>query len=443
LTRYNDLLRGCAASPAIRGGGVYVRGLIALAQRCRFIVGCVKRRPSTLIGCVGAVVACISIAAGVDTPTSRATSSPTFVSNSGVTLTYSSVDRTAAVARPASVQTGDVLVADVFDSNATSVSAPAGWKRVVQRTSSASTTSHAAIYVKVAGSSEPSSYTFSNATPGGIWTALEVAISAYRGVDQSDPVNAAAFNETAQSGSGTTASSASVPVTVDGAMIHAFSAFKTYTSTASGPSGATVDFDNYWSTGTTHFAVSHDAMSSAGIAQRSFTSTGLYDPSLTAVVALKPANAARVPYATPVRLGAGAAQVQGSTSLPLAAPVSIAPNDVVVAVLYSAFGRTVTAPSGWSILDQSASKAVLVHRGGTTEPADGKYLFTVSGSTDYLSGVIAVYRNAAFPVEAHVLTSPASSTSTPTAATRVANGSNRMVVSWLSVPYTNSTVLRV
>jgi Bacterial Ig domain len=88
------------------------------------------------------------------------------------------------VAAPAGVQSGDVLVAAIDVRGTPAITAPAGWTLV--RVDEIATTMRQAVYVRVAGGSEPSSYTWSfsksQAAVGGIL--------AYTGVDTASPVDA-------------------------------------------------------------------------------------------------------------------------------------------------------------------------------------------------------------------------------------------------------------
>lgn len=89
-----------------------------------------------------------------------------------------------SVARPAGVAAGHVLLASVDARGGPSVTPPAGWQLV--RLDAAGTTMRKATYVKVAGSAEPASYTWSLSSA----QSAVVALTAYSGVSTTGPVDA-------------------------------------------------------------------------------------------------------------------------------------------------------------------------------------------------------------------------------------------------------------
>lgn len=358
----------------------------------------------------------------------RAADAPTFVGASSPVIVYTNggTDRTVAIPKPSGVQAGDVLVAQVFDSLLGALTVPAGWSLVAEREAGAH---HLGVYLKVAGSSEPSSYSWTGA-PESAWPYVVGSMSAYRGVDGLEPVVSAAIRANPNAGgTGTSASSASIPVGVENAMIHTYATFQTYDQTYTPPSGATVDYHVWWNTDARHFAGTHDVQAAPGVVQRTFASTGIFNSPLVAIVALRPAGDMGL-YPSPVRMSEVAGL--GGASVTVTLPVTVSPGDVLVAVAYSSFGRTIAVPAGWTQIDQSGKKAVLLRVADGTDPPTGTYSFSNTGGTDIMSVVLGVYRNAEFPVEAHVLSSPAGSTSTPTADPLTPGGANRMIVSWVA-----------
>ena len=103
----------------------------------------------------------------------------------GATADESSVTRSSiTIQRPAGVAAGHVLVAAIGSNYDTTISAPSGWTAVRQDVADKAV--RQSVYVKVAGSSEPSSYTWildgSRRVAGGI--------TAYSGVDTAQPIDA-------------------------------------------------------------------------------------------------------------------------------------------------------------------------------------------------------------------------------------------------------------
>lgn len=102
-----------------------------------------------------------------------------------------------------------------------------------------------------------------------------------------------------------------------------------------------------------------------------------------------------------------------------ASPLVITPPAVTVgqlelAIIYAGGGRTVTAPSGWSVLASNSSQAnvslwVLAHLAASGDPAT--WSFTTSGAA---AGLIIVYSNA-MPVATPTMQATEATTATPPA----------------------------
>lgn len=101
----------------------------------------------------------------------------------GAGQTVSSTGTTIAFNKPTGLAAGDVLLAFVSDYHNTSITAPSGWVQIGSTTTDTSNDGHTAWY-KVAGASEPTSYTF---TGGASY--MVGSIIAYSGVDNNQPVN--------------------------------------------------------------------------------------------------------------------------------------------------------------------------------------------------------------------------------------------------------------
>lgn len=107
---------------------------------------------------------------------------PTFVANSQTT----GFNGPVTVTRPVGTQAGDVLIAQITADDTNSVSAP-GWTLIRQDKDVGEGFWQAILY-RVAGASEPASYTLtpSQSAPGEI----VFGVNAYRGVDTANPINA-------------------------------------------------------------------------------------------------------------------------------------------------------------------------------------------------------------------------------------------------------------
>lgn len=116
---------------------------------------------------------------------------------------------TITIARPAQSTAGNVLVAAIGANDDAAIATPSGWTLVRENVTAAVRQS---VYVKVTGSAEPSSYTW---TLSGI-RRVAGGITAYAGVDPAQPVEAvnASVNP-----SGTAVPAPGVTTTTDGAML--------------------------------------------------------------------------------------------------------------------------------------------------------------------------------------------------------------------------------
>lgn len=92
-------------------------------------------------------------------------------------------DTSVAANKPAGVVSGDLLLA-VFTNNNQTVSRPSGWTQLFYTPASTGNVWATGVYYKVAGASEPTSYTFSvpSAAP------LVLSITAWSGVDNTTPI---------------------------------------------------------------------------------------------------------------------------------------------------------------------------------------------------------------------------------------------------------------
>ena len=132
----------------------------------------------------------------------------------GSSSSESSSSRTSmTISRPSGTQAGHVMLASVVVNDDDVISAPAGWTVVRQDT--ISNTLRQAIYYRVAGSSEPSAYTWT--LPD--WRRIAGGITAYSGVNTTTPIDAhAAFVQTTAT---TAVTAPSVTTTVaDARLLH-------------------------------------------------------------------------------------------------------------------------------------------------------------------------------------------------------------------------------
>jgi len=155
-------------------------------------------------------------------------------------ITYSSsstatgTDNFITVSKPSTVQSGDVMIAQlVFDGGDTiTVTPPSGWT-LVRRTNNSGNVGLAS-YWKAATGSEPGSYTW-NLSSQKTWAA---GIAAYAGVDAASPIHVSS----GATGTSTPISAASVTTTEAGGLLLALFGIETST-TVTPPAGMTERFD--------------------------------------------------------------------------------------------------------------------------------------------------------------------------------------------------------
>jgi Tfp pilus assembly protein PilV len=185
-----------------------------------------------------------TISAADDDPTTTnvtTSSAPTAVTQNGPTLTlsgggnsiglnqYTTVQSTIAfrsaasavtaggtsvtVTTPSGTTSGDVLLAAIMIDSNGSIPTPSGWTLI--RTDAANTTVRLGLFYKVAGSSEPASYTFSGLPTNSY---VVSGINAYSGVDTSSPIDVSGSS----TGTSATASAPSLTTTQTNTQLVAF-----------------------------------------------------------------------------------------------------------------------------------------------------------------------------------------------------------------------------
>lgn len=156
-----------------------------------------QRRPGSLrvlFGC-GVLLGAFGLPAGA------ARASITFVAGNGNANAGGTTS--LAITKPRGLAAGDVMVATVGASGTGALSAPSGWTQIADTTTQ--TALRQTSYYRVAGSSEPASYTFSL----GSSRTASGGIVAYRGVNATTPIDASA-SATGAAGNGV---APSVPTT--------------------------------------------------------------------------------------------------------------------------------------------------------------------------------------------------------------------------------------
>ncbi|MBK8188816.1 MAG: hypothetical protein IPK79_00015 [Vampirovibrionales bacterium] len=290
-------------------------------------------------------------------------------------------DTEVTVNRPTGVVENDVMLATVVYAGGT-LTAASGWTQVLSQVGTGVTT---AVYRRTAGASEASSYTWGLSTADG----LAVAISAYSGVNGSNPI--ADSNSQANASSASMTAPGVTPASSVDMLVFVGGAAGDIRATA--PGSMTEDAD----TGTTGVSV---YMADQLLASGDATGTR------TATLASAAANAAGLVSLRPVYTAAV------NATITVNAPTGVIDNDVLIATVAHS-GGTLSTPAGWTAVRTVTGSGVTLatyRRVASSEPAN--YTWSLD-SADTIAVAIAAYTNVdtAAPIDAHDGQANASSTS--------------------------------
>jgi hypothetical protein len=329
----------------------------------------------------------------------------TTATGSGTGITFVAVTATSdrnvfsmSITRPSGTTTNDVLIAVITVSRYGSISTPSGWTLLADVRRPGSTWS--LVYYRVAGGSEPASYTW---TVDDVDEGVAAIISTYRGVDTASPINASDFRSNTY---GADMIAPSITTTVSNTHLVFIGGIETAYSTSltsTPPSGYTERGD-VASSGS-----GSDARQVAYLADAAFYGSGAtgeitatmaenWEP-IAGLIALRPANS--------------------NTSVTLNVPSGVSNGHVMLATAVYANG-TLTVPSGWTLVTSQGGFGVY-RRVASGEPAS--YTWSLN-TTDSLATACIAYSNVdtANPVDVSGSQSNGSSTSmtAPTVTTTIA-----------------------
>lgn len=300
-----------------------------------------------------------------------------------------------SVALPSCVIQNDLMIAHVTyrpNTGDNGIAAPAGWNRIYYGTNSNAQTTMDVFY-KVATSSEPGSYTFTQTSNG---SDMSIAITVYRGVDVTDPIESAAGTITP---AGTSHTTPCITATTDQAMIVTwFSQSNCSTcdlndAVWTAPTGMTERYDigkvqSSWQGGCGDDVV----QPYKGCVQKTATSS-MYASwgGIAAIAALRPAGA--IDAYTSLYLGNNTNFNSGS-SVTLSKP-STSANDLMVVHISAGYSTSpgATPPAGWTLArhDNNANTiASWIYYKLATASEPSSYTFSVSTGFNVL-GSISVY----------------------------------------------------
>ena len=297
-----------------------------------------------------------------------------------------------SVNRPTGVTTNDVLLASVAYTGG-ALTPPSGWTQVL---SQAGTGVTLAVYRRVAGGSEPSSYAWSlDAT-----NPLAVAISAYYNVDTTTPIGASGSQ--ANSSSTSMVAPTITPATTADMLYMAGAVAGNIRATA--PGGMNEEAD----AGVTGVGIyGADELLTSGSATGTRTATlASAAANVGALVSLRAATTAAV-----------------NTSVSVAPPTGTTTDDILLATIAHA-GGTLTPPAGWTqVLTQAVTGATLAVYRRQAGGSESNYTWSLN-SIDALAVAVSAYDNVdtTSPVDVFASQGNGSSTSmvAPTITTTVA-----------------------
>src|SRR5205809_296570 len=342
-------------------------------------------------------------------------------SGGGANQCGSGGQNTLTIGRPAGVVSGDLLVAAISVRSA-NPSTPSGWTLVWCGNSGSSSggstcpvssTVSLAVYWKVAGASEPSTYSG--------WTTTQKAagvITAYYNVNTSTPIDVQ--NGTGYTSSVTSLSTPSITTAVANTMLVAsFGAADGTdpafgTSVASMPAGMTDEWDKNGSvssgsaSGAAHGAMFDAIQDSIGATGQKTVTMSSSAVGVAHLLALKPATATVATSSggsAPTFRAASSAATTVSCgspciSLTISAPAGVVNGDVMIAnIVASGTTSTIQAPAGWTLIRRTTSDMTLItvsyleqavyYRVAAGEPAN--YAWTSTGTGGSMAGGISAY----------------------------------------------------
>jgi len=311
----------------------------------------------------------------IATPISLRSSSSANNGSGGTTLTINV---------PSGTSNGDVMVAHVVVQTAgNSFAAPSGWtiiKRLDTTTNIATAT-----YWKVAGSSEPSSYTWTFGTSG----EASGGIASYTGVNTTNPIDVSMV----QYNNGTTnVDNTGVTTTFANDMlvyaVGIVSSAPTYTL----PSGFTQEWKTS-STSNTTSALSQEIASSSGATGTIHGTLSSSYSTVTHLIALRPASATppTPPSGISLRSSSAGNNGSGGTTLVITKPTGAISGDVMVAeVTVHTAGNSIAAPSGWNLVlrqDTGTALSTASYEKVATSSEPSSYTWTFSTSGEASGGI--------------------------------------------------------
>ena len=348
-------------------------------------------------------------------PASVSNSSSTIAFKTSTSATTGAGANSLSISAPSGLASGDVLICQIVANGAsTAITAPGGWVQI-QRTPSTSSVVMASYY-RLAGSNEPTSYTFNFDSP----QPVTAGIADYTGVDPAHIIDAASslYNpntSTANFSQVTTTRTndllvALVGVTANTTVTPPPNFVERYNlENSTSPTGKTAVLSDMLEP-VAGVTVVQPAQESSNVGSNvtqlialspMTTSTATVTPSSTAITSSTPTQTM-----TPTNLGSIASKGQttasngtGSTNLTIAVPTGLTSGDLILAqIVVNDAATLITPPTGWILIlrTQSTSSVAMgsyYKLAGNSEPVGYSFTFSspqpaTGGIADY-SGVSA------------------------------------------------------
>ncbi len=349
----------------------------------------------------------------------------TITATGSTTAADTTTGASVTIPRPLGAQAGDVLIAQVdFHTHdfVGTITAPSGWTTI--RVDNDTNHEMQGVFWKLAGASEPATYTFVNTT-GDTNREGTGAITSYRGVDRTNPVDAHAA--TTYPGGDSSIVAPSVTTTMAGTKLLALLGQRA-NGPVTAPTGMTKRYEINAGNQCLVTMADENRAAVGATGTRTFASAD-NGSSVVQTVALRPIRPQLVATGLP-----GTAPNGNAGSLTLVTPAGVAAGDVLIAhvVLHGhSFGANpaFTAPSGWSTIRTDADNAhitaaVLWRVATASEPATHTFTNLTGDTSQQAAGAILAYRGAdtVAPVAAHggaTTTTSGTSISAPSVSTTV------------------------
>ncbi|MGH7313504.1 MAG: PQQ-binding-like beta-propeller repeat protein [Candidatus Rokuibacteriota bacterium] len=312
---------------------------------------------------------------------------------------------TLTINRPTGTVQDDVMIATIgFRPNTATITPPSGWTLVRRTDNAGGTPSSLAVYRKVAGSSEPSNYSWSFSTSAG----SAGGIMTFAGVDTGSPVNADNGQNTPAS---LTHSTPSITTSDANTMLVAsfsFGSSATWTTGSGMTEAVDVMSQGQGCCGQSLAAYYIAQGAAGGTGAKTATASNDSDSGNAHLLALQ----------------------RGGASLTVNKPTGTIQNDVMIAsVAVRPHTVTITPPAGWTLVRRmdnanATANALAVYRklAAASEPASYTWtLSTHTGATAGIQSFAGVDTTTPIDVENGQNTPNGTSHATPTVSTTMAN----------------------